>query len=110
MTDQVLAASVKRAPITQIDVPAVNDPAASTVSATYILGTTPVTVDYEVQQVGGVWKLAAVHKTLDLGLVRSPSFPMLINGVQVTSDAVDVLPGRVRIHDESPNLTYGSKA
>ena len=61
--------------------------------ASYRLGKTPVTADYGVQQVGGAWKLTAVNKTLDLGLVRSPSIPMLINGVQVTSDFVDVLPG-----------------
>ena len=59
MTDQVLAASAKRAPITQISVPDVEDPAASTVSASYRVGKTPVTVDYGVQQVGGVWKLTA---------------------------------------------------
>ena len=34
-----------------------------------------------------------MSKTLDLGLVRSPSIPMLINGVQVNSDFVDLLPG-----------------
>ncbi len=66
-----------------------------------------MTVDYGVQQVGGVWKLTAVHKTLDLGLVRSPSFPLLINGVKVTSDFVDVLPGTYAFTTASPNLTLG---
>jgi hypothetical protein len=63
-----------------------------------------------VTQVGGEWKLTAVHKTLDLGLVRSPSIPLLINGVKVTSDFVDVLPGTYTFSTESPLLTLGSKA
>ena len=110
MTDQVLAESVKRAPITQVDVPTVTDPTATTVTARYTLGKTPVTVDYGVQQVGGAWKLTAVNKTLDLGLVRSPSFPLLINGVKVTSDFVDVLPGTYAFTTASPNLTLGANA
>jgi hypothetical protein len=110
MTDQVLAASVKRAPITQISVPEVDDPAADMVSASYHVGKTPVTVDYGVQQVGGVWKLTAVHKTVDLGLVRTPSIPIRMNGVKVTSDVVDVLPGTYAFSTESPQLTLGSQA
>jgi hypothetical protein len=110
MTDKVLAESVKRAPITQINVPEVSDPLASTVTASYRIGKTPVTVNYGVQQVGGAWKLTAVYKTLDLGLVRIPSIPILLNGVKVTSDFVDVLPGSYAFTTESPLLTLGSKA
>ncbi len=110
MTDQVLAASAKRAPITEVSVPEVTDPAASTVTASYRLGKTPVTADYGVRQVGGVWKLTAVHKTVDLGLVRTPSIPIRMNGVPVTSDSVDVLPGAYAFTTESPDLSLGSKA
>ena len=62
------------------------------------------------QQVGGAWKLSAVHKTVDLGLIRSPSIPIRINGVKVTSDFVDVLPGTYAFTTESPLLSLGSKA
>jgi hypothetical protein len=110
MNDRVLAESVKRAPITKINVAEVSDPAATTVAASYTVGKTPVTVDYGVQQVGGAWKLTAVHKTVDLGLVRSPSIPIRINGVRVTSDFVDVLPGAYAFTPESPMLTLGAKA
>lgn len=110
MTDQVLAESLKRAPISQIDVPAVSDPAVSTVTANYSVGPTPVRVDYGVQQVGGVWKLSAISRTIDLGLVRAPSIAVRMNGVKVTSDVVDVLPGTYAFTTESPKLTLGNKA
>ena len=111
MTDQVLAESVKRAPITKIDVPAVSDPAASTVTASYTVGKTPVTVDYGgAAGRRGVEADARSHKTVDLGLVRTPSIPIRINGVKVTSDFVDVLPGTYAFTTESPQLTLGSKA
>ena len=109
MTDKVLAESLKRAPITDIDVPAVEDQQATTVPTTYRLGKTAVSTSYDVEKVSGVWKLAAVSKTIDLGLVRSPSIPMLINGVQVNSDFVDLLPGSYAFTAASPNLTYGSR-
>lgn len=110
MTDQVLAASVKRAPITAIDVPVVDDSAAIAVAARYVMGKTPVTAEYGVQQVGGVWKLSAVAKTVDLGLVRPPSLPIRINGVTVKSDFVDLLPGAYAFTAASPLLTLGDKA
>ena len=109
MTNAVLAASIKRTPLTAIEVPEVTDQQASTVSASYRLGRTSVTASYDVVKVAGAWKLAAVKKTLDLGLVRSPSIPMKINGVLVTSDFVDLLPGSYAFTTASPNLTYGSK-
>ena len=51
-----------------------------------------------------------MHKTVDLGLVRTPSIPIRMNGVKVTSDSVDVLPGTYAFSTESPQLTLGSKA
>ena len=110
MTDKVVAASIKRAPITDIVVPTVEDQQATTVAVTYRLGKTDVSTSYDVQKVSGAWKLAAVSKTVDLGLVRSPSLPMLINGVPVNSDFVDLLPGAYAFTTASPNLTYGSKS
>ena len=109
MTDQVIAASIKRTPITGIEVPVVEDQQATTVSASYRLGKTHVSTSYSVVKVSGAWKLAAVRKTIDLGLVRSPSIPMLINGVKVNSDFVDLLPGSYAVTTASPNLTYGAK-
>ena len=79
-------------------------------TAGYKIGGTAVRTDYGVEQVSGQWKLSAVFKTLDLSLVRRPSLPIRINGVKVTSDAVDVLPGSYAFSPESPYLTLGSKA
>jgi hypothetical protein len=109
LTDKVLGQSIKRAPITSIEVPKVTDQQATSVSARYRLGKTAVTTSYDVVKAPGGWKLSTVSKTIDLGLVRSPSIPMLINGVQVTSDYVDLLPGSYAFTIASPHLTYGSK-
>ena len=93
LTDKVLDSSIKRAPLRAITVPQVTDQQATSVAATYRLGKTDVSTSYKVVKASGAWKLAAVSKTIDLGLVRSPSIPMLINGVKVNSDYVDLLPG-----------------
>jgi hypothetical protein len=110
MTNKVLAESIKRAPLTAIEVPEVTDQQATTVPASYRLGKTEVNTSYDVVNSSGTWKLATVHKTIDLGLVRSPSMPMLINGVKVNADFVDLLPGSYAFTAGSPNLTYGSKS
>jgi hypothetical protein len=109
VTDKVLAQSIKRAPISQIDVPQVTDQQATSVSATYRLGKTNVSTSYAVVKASGGWKLGAVSKTIDLTLVRSPSIPMLINGVKVSSDYVDLLPGSYAFTAASPHLSYGSR-
>ena len=77
MTDKVLAESIKRAPITQIDVPVGRATRRRrTVPRHVHLGQDPGEHrDYDVQQVSGAWKLTAVNKTLDLGLVRVPVDP-----------------------------------
>jgi hypothetical protein len=109
MTNNVLAQSIKRAPITSIVVPEVTDQQATSVHATYRLGTTNVSTSYAVVQAAGRWKLATVSKAIDLGLVRSPSIPMLINGVKVTSNRVELLPGSYAFTSASPQLSYGSR-
>ena len=109
MTNKVLAQSIKRAPLTAIEVPEVTDQQATTVSANYRLGKTPVSTTYRVVKASGAWKLARVSKPIDLRLVRSPSIPMLINGVRVNSYDVDLLPGSYAFTTASPNLSYGSK-
>ena len=109
ITDKVLAESLRRAPLTAIKVPEVTDQQATTVSATYRLGKTEVSTSYDVVKTSGAWKLARVSKAIDLKLVRSPSIPMLINGVPVTSYEVNLLPGSYAFTTASPNLTYGSK-
>ena len=109
MTNKVLAASIKQSPITEIQVPEVTDQQATTVSASYRLGRTDVDTSYGVVKASGAWKLTKVSKTIDLGLVRSPSIPMLLNGVPVNSNNADLLPGSYAFTTASPNLTYGSR-
>ncbi len=108
LTDAVLADSLKRAPLTAIDVPAVSDQNASTVTARYRLGTQAVTETYGVVKVGDQWKLQDVAKQLDLSLVRS-AIPMRVNGVKVSTDVIAVLPGSYAFTTGLKNVSYGSK-
>jgi hypothetical protein len=108
LTNKVLVQSIKRTPLTDIQVPQVTDEQAVYVSATYRLGRTWVNASYKVVKVPSGWKLATVSNTIDLDLNRTP-LPVLINGVKVTSDEVNLLPGSYAFTTPFRYLTYGSK-
>ncbi len=110
VSDAVLAQSLKRAPLTAIDVPEVADPAASEVTARYTLGSTPVTETFAVTKVGDQWKVQQAYKELDLTLVRQPSVPMRINGVKVSGSRVSVLPGSYAFTTGHAYLDYGNRS
>jgi hypothetical protein len=109
LSNAVLADSRKRAPLTTVDVPAVTDPAATSVPATYQLGRTPVSQSFDVVKVNDQWKLTQVTKTIDVGLVRRTSVPMKINGVTIASTTVTLLPGSYAFTTGLAYLSYGSK-
>jgi hypothetical protein len=110
LTNSVLADSHKRAPLTTVDVPAVADPDATSVPATYQLGKTPVSESFNVIKVGDQWKLTQVTKAVDVGLVRQASVPMKINGVTIAASTVTLLPGSYAFTTGLSYLSYGSKS
>lgn len=110
LSNAVLAESNKRAPLTAIQVPVVDDQQATTVQAAYAIGRTRVTATYGVVKVGDEWKLTDALKEIDLSLLRDSSLGMRINGVKVTSDTVSLLPGSYAFTTGQRLVSYGSKS
>ena len=82
LTNAVLAESRRRAPITAINVPTVDDQAASTVTATYKIGSTSVSHAYQVQRTANdQWKLASVTAVVEIDY--HPAAGMKINGAKL---------------------------
>ena len=109
LTNEVLADSRERAPLTDIQVPVVEDQGAKSVSATYTLGNSDVSESFDVVKVGDSWKLSRAVKDLDLGFIVDGSVPVKINGVKVTESSIAVLPGSYAFTTGLPYVGYGSK-
>ena len=84
LTNEVLAKSRKRAPLTDIDVPVVEDQNAKSVSARYMLGKSDVSESFDVVKVGDIWKISRAVKDLDISSIVDGSVPVKINGVKVS--------------------------
>ena len=109
LTDKVLVRSVKRTPLTEIDVPVVEDQNANSVSATYTLGSSTVSESFDVVKVADSWRLSRVVKDLDVAFIVDGPVPVKINGVEVTDESVAVLPGSYAFTTGLPYVGYGSK-
>ena len=107
LTNQVLAASNKLAPIANITVPAVDDEYAYSVDASYTRGGKKVNTSISVQKDGDSWKLRDVAYDLDLGSRLNKSLPMIVNGVQVKSDTIALFPGSYEFTTGNKNISYG---
>jgi hypothetical protein len=109
LTNEVLAKSQKRAALTEIHVPVVEDQNATAVSATYTLGNSAVSESFDVVKVADSWKLSRAVKDLDIGFIVDESVPVKINGVKVNKDSVAVLPGSYAFTTGLPYVGYGTK-
>jgi hypothetical protein len=109
LTNEVLAKSLERTPLTGIHVPTVEDQNATSASATYRFGDSAVSESFDVVKVGGSWKLSHAVKDLDLTFMIGGSVPLKINGVKVKQDSVAVLPGSYAFTTGLPYIGYGSK-
>ena len=110
ITPEMLAASAKLAPMTGIQV-GPSDPDATSVAATYRLGTADVATSFDVMKGSDdAWKLVSVASDLDLSAVQDESIPMLMNGVKVEAGSFSVLPGAYRFTTGQKNFDYGSRS
>jgi len=109
LTNEVLAQSQKRAPLTDIDVPVVEDQNAKSVSARYTLGKADVSESFDVVKVGDIWKITRAVKDLDISYIVDGSVPVKINGVKVSEKSVAVLPGSYAFTTGLSYVGYGSK-
>jgi hypothetical protein len=109
LTNEVLAESQQRTPLTEIDVPVVDDQNAKSASASYTFGSSKVSESFDVVKVADSWKIRRAVKDLDISFVVNGSVPVKINGVKVTEDSVAVLPGSYAFTTGLPYVGYGSK-
>jgi hypothetical protein len=109
LTTEVLTQSLKRAPLTDIDVPVVEDQNAKSVSARYTLGKSDVSESFDVVKVGDIWKISRAVKDLDISYIVDGSVPVKINGVKVSEKSVAVLPGSYAFTTGLSYVGYGSK-
>ena len=110
LTKKVLAASAKKAPLTDIDVPDVTGEQTSWVTANYTLGKQALSEDYSVTGSRGRWKIVRGLTELDLGAERDQPLPVLINGVELTADTATLFPGHYSFTTGSKWVSYGSGA
>jgi len=106
LTDDVLAASNELAPITGIEVlDAAGTSGSADVTASYLLGDTPVTTDFSVTDYDddGTWEISG-----GTGYISTAQFDGLgltINGEEVNGDEVEVFPGAYELATTLPNFT-----
>jgi len=108
LTDEVLKGSAAKNPITEINVPEVSDAYAYSVSASYTLGKTKVSGDFNVAKEGDSWKLSEVAQKIDLQNIRTTTLPMTINSVKVQTDNVYLFPGVYAVSSGLPAVSYGN--
>ena len=107
LTDAVLAATAQTAPITAINVPVVDNEYTSYVSATYLLGKTKVTEDFQVEKAGDEYKMTEVANEVDLTSSRYDSLPMTVGGLKVSDDKILLFPGIYSVSTGLKTIAYG---
>lgn len=109
LTDAVLAASNKQAPITAVNVPEVTSEYTSRVSASYKMGNQAINEDFSVSKEGEGYRLRETYASLDLSYKRAKTLPMIINGVEVKTDEINLFPGTYAFTTGNPNISYGTE-
>lgn len=104
LTNEVLAASNATAPITDIKVSAASSKYLP-VSASYLLGDTPVTADYSVSDSSGSWKIRTV--TREVSLYGMDGVALTLNGAAVTESKLTVFPGAYTLAASNANYKVG---
>jgi hypothetical protein len=109
LVPDALKASLAASPITNINVtPA--DATASTIHASYQLGTQAVVSDFRVAKLDdGNWQLASSTATVRLGAKRTDNVPLVINGQTIGPVVeLELVPGTYSMTTGLPYLAYQS--
>ena len=109
LVPEALKASLAAAPITNINVTAA-DATASTIHASYQLGTQAVVSDFHVvKQDDGNWQLTASTTTVRLSAKRTDNVPLIINGQTIGPVVeLELVPGTYSMTTGLPYLAYQS--
>lgn len=107
LVPEALKASLAASPITNIKVVEAGA-TASTIHASYQLGTQAVNADYKVEKKNdGNWQLASSTTTVRLEAKRSDRVPMIINGQKIgTVVELEFVPGTYTMSTGLPFLEY----
>ena len=95
------------APITDINVPEVDDEYAYQVAASFKLGKQAVNENFSVTKAGDQWKLRDAFNEIDLSFRSSKNLPTIINGVQAKSSKIRLFPGAYKFTTGSDNVSWG---
>ena len=108
LTNEVLAASNKLAPITDINVPEVADEYAYQVAASYKLGKQSIDENFGVTKAGDQWKLRdAFNDNIDMSFRSNRNLPLIVNGVQAKTSKLRLFPGAYEFTTGSDNVSWG---
>jgi hypothetical protein len=108
LTDAVLADSLKRAPITAISVSPPEDEFDISIEASYKLGDQQVNETFTVQKTGDNYLLYEVTQNVSVEAIRSRTLPLLINGVEVQTNEVNLFPGSYLLTSGNEYANYGN--
>ncbi|MCA0296184.1 MAG: hypothetical protein LCH96_12935 [Actinobacteria bacterium] len=111
LTREVLAASLLRAPISDIRVQAGSGAGNSDIiSASYKVGDRVVDASFPVVKDGSDWRLEEVAASVDLSGVPTDLLTLALNGVPLTSTSATLFPGSyvVTTSDERFKVSHGS--
>lgn len=104
LTDEVLADSLTRAPLTDIMIGEAVDEGYGnfTVPVTYTLGDTPVVDELRVREDSGTYHVAMALATISL----DDGLDLIVNGAAPASDSPDVFPGSYSLEAAHEYLTF----
>jgi cytochrome c551/c552 len=105
LTDEVLATSLARAPLTAIQVDASTGGASyEQVAARYRIGGQPVSANFDVVRSGGQWKLDEVSAPARLALLDTGEAGLELNGTVVAATEVQLFPGSYALTTTDPRF------
>jgi hypothetical protein len=109
LTNEALVAALAAAPITAINVPAGTGGSTSAdITADYKLGDRTVSADFNVTKQGNLWRLYKVTSTAHLDALNTGEIPLLVNGVAVTGNEVELFPGSYTLSVGNPRYQVNS--
>ncbi len=104
LTAAVLDASASRTPISDVSVPEVTDNQATSVEASYRLGSRPVSATFKVVRRDASWAIEGALTTLKVPTVQGLKLPILVNGQRVRGTSITVFPGSYEATLATPYL------
>lgn len=108
ISPQAYQLSLQQSPITDIKVPAM-DTASTEVPASYRMGGVEVNTRFKVKRDDQGWRLTRASVQVELQNPHATSMPVLLNGVAISGDKAEVLPGHYNVTTGLPLVDYPAR-